>query len=193
MKKWYFPSTDGSRRAVSKKRNPNSDTSSDFSVIFCYKTFCLQCFDTVRKSIRPVNIEWWGADVVICLQRGADCLHMVKLIPLSSPSSLASFKSRLVLPFWYRLKVVLEKRPLNRCTSSYVCNASVQNTIRFTTMHFVLSEIVRTSTIAWKVQSDSLLWGNLRLLTVFTQSPCVYQIQVPVIHPFQWHRKYTKK
>jgi len=31
-----------------------------------------------------------------------------------TPSSLASFKSRLVLPFWYRLtQVVLEKRPLN--------------------------------------------------------------------------------
>jgi len=31
-----------------------------------------------------------------------------------TPSSLASFKSRLVLPFWYWLtQVVLEKRPLN--------------------------------------------------------------------------------
>jgi len=36
--------------------------------------------------------------------------------------SLASFKSRLVLPFWYRLtQVVLEKRPLNGCSSSS-CN-----------------------------------------------------------------------
>jgi len=34
-------------------------------------------------------------------------------------SSLASFKSRLVLPPWYRLtQVVLEKRPLNGCSSS---------------------------------------------------------------------------
>jgi len=38
-------------------------------------------------------------------------------------SSLTSFKSRLVLPFWYRLaQVVLEKRLLNVCsTSSYLC------------------------------------------------------------------------
>jgi len=39
--------------------------------------------------------------VVICLERGADCLHMVQLMLLASkktPSSLASFKSRLVLP-----------------------------------------------------------------------------------------------
>ena len=36
-----------------------------------------------------------------------------------TPSSLATFKSRLVLPFWYRLtQVVLEKRPLKGCSSS---------------------------------------------------------------------------
>jgi len=51
--------------------------------------------------------------VVICLERGADRLHhMVQLMPLhpKTPSSLASFKSRPVLPFRYRLtQVVLEK------------------------------------------------------------------------------------
>jgi len=59
--------------------------------------------------------------VVICLQRGADGLHMVQLMPLSpqTPSSLAAFKSTLVLPFWYQLtQVVLEKTPLNRCRGS---------------------------------------------------------------------------
>jgi len=36
-----------------------------------------------------------------------------------TPLSLASFESRLVLPFWYQLiQVVLEKRPLNGCGSS---------------------------------------------------------------------------
>jgi len=46
------------------------------------------CFDTVgwvacgRKGTRPVKkTEWWGAGVVICLERGAD-LHMAQLIPL---------------------------------------------------------------------------------------------------------------
>jgi len=35
--------------------------------------------------------------------------------------SLAPVKSRLVLPFWYRLtQVVLEKRPLNGCSSSSI-------------------------------------------------------------------------
>jgi len=52
--------------------------------------------------------------VVICVEQYEDCLHMVHLMPLhpKTPSSVASFKSRLVLPFWYRLtRVVLEKKP----------------------------------------------------------------------------------
>jgi len=55
------------------------------------------------------------------MERGADCLRTVQLMPLhpKTPSFLASFKSRLVLHFWYRLtQVVLEKRPLNGCSSS---------------------------------------------------------------------------
>jgi len=48
--------------------------------------------------------EWWGAGVVICLERHAD-LHMAQLMPL--PLTL-------VLPFWYRfIRVVPEKGPLN--------------------------------------------------------------------------------
>ena len=61
--------------------------------------------------------EWWGSGMVICLERGAD-LHMAKLMPLPvcHSLSLASVKSRLVLPFWYRLtRVVPEKGPLNVC------------------------------------------------------------------------------
>ena len=50
--------------------------------------------------------------MVICLKRGADCLHMVQLMPLhpETPSTLASIKSRLVLPFWYQLTQVVLKR-----------------------------------------------------------------------------------
>jgi len=52
---------------------------------------------------------WGTVGVVVCLQRGADCLHMVQLMPLHSqtPLSLVSFKSRLVLPFWQRLTQVV--------------------------------------------------------------------------------------
>ena len=61
---------------------------------------------------------------------------MVQLTPLhpKTPSPLASFKSRLVSPFRYRLtRVVLEKRPLNRCSSSsnggQLCHLSLQSII----------------------------------------------------------------
>jgi len=61
--------------------------------------------------------------VVICLEEGTDCLHVVQLMPLlhKTPSSHAPFKSRMVLPFWYQLaQVVLEKRPLSGCSSCVV-------------------------------------------------------------------------
>jgi len=45
-------------------------------------------------------------------------LHMAQLMPLP-PTVSCSVKSRLVLPFWYRLtQIVLEKRPLNGSSSS---------------------------------------------------------------------------
>jgi len=47
-----------------------------------------------------------------------------------TPSSLASLKNRLVFPFWYWLtQVVLEKRPLNVCSSSSSCRAMEMNLI----------------------------------------------------------------
>jgi len=65
----------------------------------------------IRKSVRPVKIEWWGVGAVIW---GANCLHMVMPLLSQNPISLASCQPGLVLPFWYRLtEVVLEKRPLN--------------------------------------------------------------------------------
>ena len=47
---------------------------------------CLQCFDAVGWAAGRVcglyaKTEWWGAGVVICLQRGAD-LHVAQLMPL---------------------------------------------------------------------------------------------------------------
>jgi len=63
--------------------------------------------------------------VVICLERGADSLRMVQVMPLPSKNpvifSPISFQNG--LPFWYRLtKVVLEKRPLYRCSNT--CSSS---------------------------------------------------------------------
>jgi len=45
----------------------------------------LQCFDTVGwvagRATGLKKTEWWGAGVVICLERGAD-LHTAHLMPL---------------------------------------------------------------------------------------------------------------
>jgi len=68
-----------------------------YSLLFqTFTSLLWHCWLGVRKSIRSEKNEWWDVGVVICLERGADCLHMVQLMP----SSLALFKSRLVLPFW---------------------------------------------------------------------------------------------
>ena len=82
-----------------------------YKPVACCASSCLQCFDTVgwvQGTASASKIKWWGVGVVICLEQGADCLHMVQLMP--SPSYLASFQSRLVLPFWYRLTQVIPKR-----------------------------------------------------------------------------------
>ena len=70
-----------------------------------------QCFMLLvwQQEVHPACkiLEWWGAGMVICLERGADA---------TATLSLASVKSRLVLPFWYRLtQVVLDKGQLNGC------------------------------------------------------------------------------
>ena len=40
-----------------------------------------RCWLGGRKGIQPVKNEWWGAGMVICMERGAD-LHMAQLMPL---------------------------------------------------------------------------------------------------------------
>ena len=47
---------------------------------------------------------------------GICILHGGPADATATPSSLASLKPRMVLPFWYWLtQIVLEKRPLNGC------------------------------------------------------------------------------
>jgi len=86
-------------------------------ILYIEPSVLCHCWLGDRKSNQPVKNERWGAGVVIHLERGADCLHMVQPLHPETPSSLAS---RLVLPFWYRLtQVVLENRPLNKCCCIY--------------------------------------------------------------------------
>jgi len=52
------------------------------SYISSYLSVLWRCWLGGRKGIRLVKkTEWWGAGMVICLERGAD-LHMAQLMPL---------------------------------------------------------------------------------------------------------------
>jgi len=70
-----------------------------------------------RKGIRPVKTEWWGAGVVICLERGAD-LHTAQLMPL--PLTVACF-SKIQIGFTFLVPAHLgspgqqqqQQRPFN--------------------------------------------------------------------------------
>ena len=72
-----------------------------------------RCWLGGRKGIRPVKNEWWGTGMVVWSEMQT-CIWPSWCYCQSL--SLASVKSRLVLPFWYQLtRVVPEKGPLNVC------------------------------------------------------------------------------
>ena len=62
-------------------------------LLFISYLACLQCYDTVGWAAGRASglqrTEWWGAGVVICLERCAD-LHMAQLMPLPLTSSCFS-------------------------------------------------------------------------------------------------------
>ena len=88
--------------------------------------------------------------MVICLERGAD-LHMAQLMPLPLTVSCSSNKSRLVLPFWYRLtQVVLVKRPLNGCSVVVVVE-------RLFCHFYMLSSLVTTTR---EIRAPPKFWQN---------------------------------
>ena len=113
---------------------------------------------------------------------------MVQLMPLPSPnpSSLALFKSRLVVPFWYWLtQVVLEKRLLNRWSSSSCCLLSEWRD-PVMAYFFVKRAICRNiymgtfyvsvNVIDWHITSIMLLWYFVKFGNAEKQSTSV-QVQ----------------
>ena len=94
--------------------------------------------------------EWWGAGMVICLEQGAD-LHTAPLMPLPLTVSCSS-KSRLVLPFWYRLtRVIPDKGLLNGC----VCVSVYIN--QKASVAFSANCLLEVKDFA-KLQAASTLW-----------------------------------
>ena len=60
-----------------------------------------RCWMGGRKGIRPVKTEWWGAGMVVCLERDAD-LHMAQLMPL--PLTVSCF-SKIQIGFTFLVPV----------------------------------------------------------------------------------------
>jgi len=57
------------------------------------------------------KLEWWGAGVVVCLERSAD-LHIAQLMPL--PLTISCF-SKIQIGFTFLVPVDQDKGPLNGC------------------------------------------------------------------------------
>ena len=141
------------------------------------------CWLGIRKSIWPVKIEWWDAGMVVCLQQSAKCKWFAygPAGATATQSSLASFESRLVLPFWCQLtQVVLEKRPLNECLSFLV---TVLNS------HFYVLQVVMCSGRIFfmllrlycvtfvLVYLDSLTWTLICWKQTVFPIPCTTRLQ----------------
>ena len=72
------------------------------------------------------KLEWSGAGVVICLERGAD-LHMAQLMPL--PLTVSCF-SKIQIGFTFLVPVVPDKGPLNGCVCSMQSNQNKYTTLQ---------------------------------------------------------------
>ena len=111
--------------------------------------------------------------MIICLEFAcgpADATAIPK-----TPSSLASFKSRLVLPFWYRLtQVVRDKRPLN-CGHS-----SSSNSLSLHTVCFSAFNTVGRKEGHWACNIASLITSIPFLTLSFKQVSLNYQTKVIV-------------
>ena len=67
--------------------------------------------------MRPVKNEWWGAGMVICLERGAD-LHTAQLMPL--PLTVSCF-SKIQTGFTFMVPAHLGSRGKRAVKRVYVC------------------------------------------------------------------------
>ena len=117
-----------------------------------------RCWLGISKNIRPVKIEWWG---VVWLSVWSEvqivCIWSAGASAIPKPHHLFSFKSRLVLPFWYQLThIVLERRPFNWCNVAVVVFKIPENCLELLcsvfTVHFTPCVVVswhRSGTDDW--------------------------------------------
>ena len=120
-------------------------------------TLCLpvlwHCWLGVQKSIRPVKIEWWGVDEVICLEQGADCLYYRHCIP--KPHHLLPHLS---LDWFYLSGVGLPRLSWKRGRVCDVC------------FYGCLLRILKTrncsSVTNWSLHTTSIFWQQFDCILI---------------------------
>jgi len=141
-----------------------------------------RCWLGGRKGTRPVKTEWWGAGVVIYMEWGADLHHLCHCHSLS----VASIKSILVLPFWYRLiRVVLDKRPISgRMCAIFITEKSLSWTGEKILLVVYLKLIF---SIPWKkTQFDSFLQYRKELLFYWLKINKLVGIRILIREGASW-------
>ena len=73
---WYRPT-----RVVPDQRPLNGRCKRSLSLLVSSGTSCLNLFQPIQILVSTAASAWWGADMVICLERGAD-LHMAQPMPM---------------------------------------------------------------------------------------------------------------
>ena len=130
------------------------------------------CWLGGRKSIRPVkNMERRCAGVVICLERDANDLHMVQLMP---PRHLLLQQNPerfiLLVPAY---QVFLEKRPLNSCVCACVSQTGEESSQNLWLVKFYKANnlVIEYSSIQW-IQKHCLSWIILCKYTAQMSATC---------------------
>ena len=120
-------------------------------IAFTYLPSVLWCYWLgSRKGIRPVKNEWWGAGMVICLERGAD-LHTTQLMPL--PLTVSCF-SKIQIGFTFL--VLAHPGSHRKWAVRWVCVCVLTLTSNHILMIGQESKLLRPSEASFLVRPDSV-------------------------------------
>ena len=124
------------------------------------------CWLGVRKSIRPVKTEWLIVSVVIWLDWGADCLHIVQLMPLPSqnPIIYCTIKIQMCFGFTFLLLAGSSKKEANKWDGVVV----IALTELWAFEHFPFLRMLRSTDTVVKVKL--LNWFTILYLHLCTYS-----------------------
>ena len=165
-----------------------------------------RCWLGGRKGIQPVKTEWWGVAWLSLWSKMQTCIrpswcHCHSL-------SLASVKSRLVLPFWYRLiRVVAEKGPLNGlcvCSCVYLCDKVTACDLTFavsvtllcthaTKSHDHMCDIGHRGQQWWVYTGQMLLINDTVKGVTVTQSTEVNEEKSPTVTTLSWYTNWFQR